>query len=202
MAKILRLWDIMDDIDLKLDLNLLYKRPRVDYRISEYVFEYINKTILEPKKIMDTGNYEICLAFSFYDKNIYKYFDDNVYNTDDTKYSLTPISSMTKNGIKYKCIWIGCYSIKNNEKIVPKEYASISYDMIGAFLVNKFKKITKEIMDNNKNGMDMNFIEKFEFPAFFENQKYLADDEDVRYNDGEKLIAVDIKGEYKKYYKE
>ena len=57
-------------------------------------------------------------------------------------------------------------------------------------------------MDNNKTGMDLNFIEKFEYPAIFENQKYLADDENASYNDGEKLVAVDIKGEYKKYYKE
>jgi hypothetical protein len=45
MFEITRLWDI-DDYDLVPNIEILYKRPRVDYRISEYVFDYINKNTM------------------------------------------------------------------------------------------------------------------------------------------------------------
>jgi hypothetical protein len=51
--------------------------------------------------------------------------------------------------------------------------------------------------------MDNNYIESFKFPAVFEDQKYLLDDEkEASYSNGETLVKVDIKKEYKKYYKE
>ena len=162
MAEISRLWDIMDFED-KLDIKLLYKRPRVDYRISEYVFDYINKNVLEPNKLVLDGNYEICSSFTFYDNERFKYFDDTSFDTEDTKYSISKISNRTENGKKYKNISISCYSIELTENIKPKDYANIVYDMIGAFFVNKYKKITKQTMDNNKVGMDYGFIEKFKY---------------------------------------
>jgi hypothetical protein len=201
MAEVSRLWDIMD-FDYKLNIKLLYKRPRVDYRISEYIFDYINKNVLEPNKIMQDGNYDICLSFTFFDKDHFKYFDDLPFDTEDTKYSVSKISNRTENGIKYKDISISCYSIELTENIKPKEYASIVYDMIGSFLVSKYKKITKEIMNNNKKGIEYEFIEKFIYPASFENQKYLLDNEEASYFNGETLIEVDVENEYKKYYKE
>ncbi|MDR1452141.1 MAG: hypothetical protein LBI57_07430, partial [Helicobacteraceae bacterium] len=72
MFKITRLWDI-DDFDLTPCLEILYKRPRIDYKISEYVFEYINKNTLVPNKIMQTEDYNICLSFAFYYKDEQKY---------------------------------------------------------------------------------------------------------------------------------
>jgi hypothetical protein len=51
MFKITRLWDI-DDFDLIPCLEILYKWPRIGYKISEHVFEYINKNTLEPNKII------------------------------------------------------------------------------------------------------------------------------------------------------
>jgi hypothetical protein len=199
MFKLTRLWDI-DNYDLEPDIEILYKRPRVDYRISEYIFDYINKNILEQNKIMQTGNYTICLSFAFYYKNEQKYFDDNIYNTENTKYDFQEGTS-TENGIKYKDIWIGCYSIDLNEKIKPIEYAHIVYDMIGSFLVNKYKKITKGIMDKNKTGIDYKLIESYKYPALFEEQKYVLDDE----AEGTFIIkneTIDVSKEYKKHYKE
>jgi hypothetical protein len=200
MFEVSRLWDILD-FDNKLDIKLLYKRPRIDYRISEYIVDYINKTILEPNKIMQTGNYDICLSFAFYQAEYHRFHEYNIFDTENTKYSLH-LSNRTENGIKYKDIWIGCYSTDLTEDIKPKSYASIVYDMIGVFLTNKYKKITKEIMDNNRNGIDNNYIKNFKFPAFFENQKYLFDDTASSYSNGEILVKLDIKEEYKKYYKE
>ena len=192
MVEISRLWDILDFED-RLDIKLLYKRPRVDYRISEYVFDYIDKNILKTNKIMQAGNFKICLAFTFYDKKHFKYFDNTAFDTQDTKYSISRTSNR---------IGISCYSIGITEKIKPKDYANIVYDMIGAFLVENYKKITKETMDNNKDGMDYRFIEKFKFPALFDDQKYLTDNIEQSHSNGEVLVEVNIKEEYLKHYRE
>jgi uncharacterized membrane protein len=198
MFEIIRLWTIDDYDSKKQDIEILYKRPRVDYRISEYVFEYINKSILELKKIMQTGNYSICFSFHSYFKSL-KFFEDNIYNTENTKYSFH-LYTNTVNKVKYKVIFLGCCSNEWNENIKPKEYANAVYDMVGSFLVKKYKKITKEIMDKNKIGMDYKTIEKYKYPALFIDQKYLNDEKEGSFviNNEE----INIKEKYIKYYKE
>jgi hypothetical protein len=112
----------------------------------------------------------------------------------------------TENGIKYKVIQLFCWSTEITENIKPKEYANIVYDMVGAFLTGRYKKITKEIMENNKNGMDYEFIEELEYPATFDNQKYFHDDRPVIWAilDSNKIIKneieINIKDEYIKEY--
>jgi hypothetical protein len=69
MVEIQRMWSISDE-DLNERIEMLYKRPRVDYRISEYIYEYINKRILVPNKIMQTGDYLMILSFATYYKNV------------------------------------------------------------------------------------------------------------------------------------
>jgi hypothetical protein len=206
MVKIDRLWDITGAY-LKPDINILYKRPRVDYRISEYVYAYINKNILKKYKIMQNGNYCICLSLKFYEKGIYNFIEYNIYNTENTIYS-QHLSISTENGIKYKNIQLFCFSTELTENIKPKEYANMVYDMVGAFLVNKYKKITKEIMDENKNGIDYEFIGKYEYPAVFDNQKYMNDEsKKITWSsyDGKNVtekIEINCKEEYIKHYGE
>jgi hypothetical protein len=204
MFEITRLWGI-SDYDLKPNIEILYKRPRIDYRISEYIFDYINKKILEPNKIMQTGNYKICFSFKFYNKEDHNYHEDTIFCTENTKYSFHLFIS-TENGIKYKVIMIFCNSTELTEKTNPNEYANIVYDMMGAFLTSKYKKISKETIDKNRNGMDYNLIESFEFPAPFENQKYLVDNPGIvkwgNVSNGKKivLIEIDIRKKYIEYY--
>ena len=196
--KIMRLWAI-SGADLHQNIEILYKRPRVDYRISEYVFDYINKNILEPKGIMQAGNYRICFSFGFYYKE-FTFFKDNIYNMENTKYDFRLMTN-TENKIKYNDLWLDCTSKELTENIKPKEYAHIVYDMVGSYLVNKYKKITKEIMDKNKTGLDYKVIEKYKHPALFIDQKYIYDDA----KEGSFVInneKINSKEEYIKYYKE
>jgi hypothetical protein len=206
MIEINRLWDF-SGFDLKPNLKVLFKRPRVDYRISEYVFDYINKNILIKNNIMQKGDYLICLSFKIFDKNIHKYFKNSPYNNlESTKYD-SSIKNRIINGEKYRDIHIICRSDKIDEKINPQEYANIVYDMIGVFLIEKYKKITKETMDTIKTGMDYDFIKKFKFPASFNNQKYITDVSNITWSssDGkviEEMKTLNIKEEYIKYYGE
>jgi hypothetical protein len=202
--EIIRLWAITD-YDLKPNIEILYKRPRVDYRISEYVFDYINKNILEQNKIMQTGNYKICFSFQFYRKENHTYHNNTIFCTENTKYSFHLLTS-TENGIKYKIIMVFCYSTELTEKITPKKYANIVYDMMGAFFTSKYKKITKEKIDKNRIGMDYNLIESFKFPAPFENQKYLQDNPGIlkgsTVSKGKKIdiVEINIKEKYIECY--
>jgi hypothetical protein len=191
---------ISDDED-----GLLYKRPRINYKISEYVFDYINKKILEPANLMQTGYYIIYLCFYTYNKEdqFHNHHIQNIYDTENTIYYLTKPPSCGKRGIN-----ISCYSTELHENISPKEYANIVYDMIGAYLTNKYKnkyrKISKEIMDKNKNGMDYNYIESFNYPAVYEDQKYSSDSKEYKekylkyYNEKSK----EEKEKYRKYFNE
>jgi hypothetical protein len=191
MVKIVRFW-ISERTEP--DSKLLYKRPRIDFKISEYVFDHINKNILKPKNIMQTGDYEITLfflIFNIWGYSGYKKHIQNIFDTENTIYDLEYGPNYSKSGAdNYRDIKIKIYSNEFHENITPKKYANIVYDGIGMFLTNKYKKINKEIMDKNKNGMDYNYIESFNYPAAYEDQKYIGDGKD------------ETKEKYKKYYNE
>jgi hypothetical protein len=79
--------------------------------------------------------------------------------------------------------------------------------MIGTALITKYKKITKEIMDKNKTGMDYDLIEGFEYPALFKYQKYFLDDAEnvITYVLDDKGVfgrGIKEREEYIKYYGE
>jgi hypothetical protein len=179
MIKITRWWWSKNPVDLKFDVEIVRKRPRIDYRISEYVFEYVNKNILLPYKLMKVENYMVFLALDTFDIKRHNYLPYiSSYNTNTTKISTEFIDCKADNGKEYVTIHIQCNSLEFNEYIKPIDYANIVYDMFSDCLVRGFRKKNKdikEIADNHRKGMDYTFIEKFEYPASFENQKYLYD---------------------------
>lgn len=67
------------------NVEMLCKRPRIDYKISEYLFDFINQNILVKKKIMQSGNYGITLFMQFPNLNM---FTETLYNTDKTNFLL------------------------------------------------------------------------------------------------------------------
>jgi len=200
MYKILRSWNINDYSTLEKFNELLYKRPRVDYRISEYVFQFINENVLGKYNIIHNKNYQVELSFhnsEFYPQISHK--EKYLFDFDDEKgYTYGAYDNINWD----KLIIIDCYSKLLNETIKPVEYANIVYDMIIAYLINKCKKITRESTHKNQKNMDYKIIENFTFPALFDNQKYIHDDpiDGSFFIDGEKKI--NIKKEYIKKYNE
>ena len=181
MVKVTRWWNF-NPINLKFDSAVLQKRPRIDYRVSEYVFEYVNKNIFIPYGIMQIENYEIFLSMDTYDIKRHKYYFQYVspYSTDTTKFS-SDLIERTNNGKKYVQLLLECCSMELNECTKPINYANIVYDMFSDCLVRGYKKTVKgikEITDRHKNGMNYALINQFEYPAPFENQKYLYDTEE------------------------
>jgi hypothetical protein len=210
-----RFWRIPDST-LESRLERLYKRPRIDYRVSEYVVEYVNKNILEPRRIsiLKYGRYALSISLSFilFDRDTKETNDHNPmhpelseYNTENTLYW----SDYTRDGWElrrgYKTIYLYCLSTEINENIKPKEYADIVYDMVGAFLERKaYKRLSKEIMEKYRSEMNYEYIESFKYPAAFKDQKYYTDNMDsVRtkffYNGYE---GINSKEDYMRHYGE
>jgi len=122
---------------------------------------------------MQKGNYEFTLYFGAVRKT-HKFFYNSIYNTDTIKFK--PVFKDRKlNGITIKEVSVFGYSDKFNELITPIEYANLVYDMFGSYLVENFKKLSKEELDNNKQKMDYDAINKFPFPASFDAQNYSSD---------------------------
>lgn len=153
----------------------LISRPRVSYKISEYVFEYIRLKFLVPFKILkdDKNDYNITLSFVIFDEEKHKYFSSSTYNSEEEKFS--PDSKLkTYNQVKEATVRVISKNISS--KMSPIEYANLVYDMFGALLVELYpKKINKEKMDSAKDGLDYDYIQVFSFPAPFEDQQYEAD---------------------------
>ncbi|MFA4870760.1 MAG: hypothetical protein WC623_21365 [Pedobacter sp.] len=195
-----RLWDFDKPLSIEPDIELLFKRPRIDYRVSEYVFQFIDTEILQPNRVLQKGKHHFCLAFGIYNPEIHKFHQENPYHSDDSKFSISKY-----NRKEYKDTQIACNSTLFNENISPVDYAKIVYDMFACYLVQEFKKITKELMDSKKNDLDINCITDFDFPAKFENHKYISDNTSIEFtqNDGqtikknEPIVIADI---YKNRY--
>jgi hypothetical protein len=195
--KIERFWTHYDNA------KMLYKRPRVDYRISEYLFDFINQHILTEKKVMQTGIYDFTLFLKIFNPDEHKFFFDNPYDTEQTKYSPS-----IRYSIKSKNINMCCSSTLFNAQMTPKEYVEIVYDMFALYFILRYKKLTKALFDELKQKIDYDYVNSFEFPATFENQKYMLDDSTIGKNpvyDKEQREWVSerefcIKDEYLKHF--
>jgi len=185
------------------DVEMLCKRPRVDYRISEYLFEFINQNILTEKGLMQTGTYNFTLFLKIFNPEKHKFFFDNPYDTEQTKY--TPYRNQN---IKSKDISMFCSSLLFNAQMTPKEYVEVVYDMFALYFILRYKKLTKALFDELKQKIDYDLVNSFEFPATFEDQKYQTDEESIGINpvydkEQKKLVSERIfcpKDEYLKRY--
>jgi hypothetical protein len=162
-------WSHIDDDDGIDKPAKMFLRPRIDYRVSEYVWNFINDNLLAPKKVLSKNDLTFTLHLGKTNKKA-KFHYNSEYNTDDKKFH--PASQ----GSKAKWISIFCSYDGFSETISPTEFAGLIYDMFCSFIIDNFKKITKTECDELKTGMDIDFINSFDFPAPFDNQRYSGDE--------------------------
>ncbi len=198
--RITRLWSI-SDLNLNIDLQLLFQRPRVDARISEYVYEYINAKVLAPKNRMQKGSFNYNLSFGIYNPKKHTIVSKSVYDDAHTIYR----SHLYNSRPDYKRIQISCNSTLFNAEMTPKAYATMVYNMFAAFLVEKYKRFDKSMFDDSRINLDWAYIDSFPFPAPFDAQRYLLDEQKIKrtYSDGITYTVeapVDIRAEYLKHF--
>jgi hypothetical protein len=207
MPHIYRHWFLYYISNAEERLNMIYKRPRIDYRVSEYVYEYIQRKILEPRKIKELEYRKYALSINLHfilgGEDARSLNSEQMpseyspYNTETTLYS----SNFTTNGYElrlgYKAINLSCRSTEIDVNIKPKEYAHIVYNMISTYLETKrYKSITKELMEQYKSEMDYAYIENFSYPAAFVDQRYHDDKRNILDKD------LNIRKNYMKFYGE
>jgi hypothetical protein len=184
--------------------NLLI-RPRVSYRVSELVFEFLNKKVLSLAGIMQSPHFTFNLVLSFnkgcpQDKAI---LNKSPYHRADMIY-LSQKGFRVYNKVN-KIAHLGAYGEKINENISPQDYALVVFEMFADYLLLNYKSIKKEILDQAWSQFNFLQLDQFPFPAPFEDQQYIMDkgkymmewnDYLTRQND--KWIVV--KEEYKNRY--
>lgn len=202
IVEIRRFWGL-NDADNNPNPEVLFKRPRIDFRISEYIFNFLFENYLKQKKLMIKGNFRITLYFSELNSES-KFTHNSIFNSYETTFF--PYSSIiSENGTKITEIGIFCNSNLISEKIKPRDYSKLVYNMFASYLVEKYKKVNLEDLINLREKVDYSKIEKFEYPAKFENQKYSGDEGKFagKYINGvldEKIKPFSIKEEYLNKY--
>ena len=163
--------------DHENNAKLLCKRPRMDHRISEYLFSFINEKILVQKKIMQTGSCNFTLFMKLFDPKKHIRFFENPFDTENTKYAPYFNQSITSKNIK-----IFCSSTLFTEKMTPREYVDIIYNMFGLYFILRYKKLSKILFDELKHNIDYDYLNSYAFPAVFEDQKYEFDNSVIGIN--------------------
>lgn len=154
-------------------LEELYSRPRIDFRIDRYLFDFINEHILNGKKLPFVRDYFLELSPVHINHSETDYISSQYYyETEQTKYAWcsphAPDSDM---------LFLRCESLLFNAEIMPTEYANIIYDMLARYFTFRHKEIlTMAMFDELKQKIDYDFIHSFKFPAPFKEQKYEGDD--------------------------
>ena len=95
-------------------------------------------------------------------------------------YPLSPYNGPLREGVKPDSAngWYPREDFAANvsESITPKEYADLLFDGLGAALVFNFKRLKREEFDGLKLKIDWSVVERFPFPAPFEDQQYIGDE--------------------------
>lgn len=184
----------------------LLKRPRVSYKISEYILSFMDKEILKPANILQSEKYvhEFTLSFSFGIPRPNKIIYKSPYATK--KRLFIPQKGFTVFEKTTKKIHLTFIGDDIGPDISPNDYADIVYTMFADYLLYNYKKLRKETLDNKKELIDLKKVNSYTYPAPFGQQKYILDDsgyvkdwEDYVNNRKDKWIY--IKDEYLKHYK-
>jgi hypothetical protein len=146
-------------------------RPRVSYKIRDYVLEFVLEHVIFPKKIMVKDRYNYFVAF------ILIPFKEN---EKDEKNEVITWDKWKLFG-REKTLHISIFNHLINANIRPEEFASIIYDALAIQFVELYKKITIEDFNKAKKNLDYNYINSLPYPAPFEEQKYTFDSENPKY---------------------
>ena len=200
--------------DFSPDYKSLLTRPRVSYRISEYVFDFINQHLLKPNRLLQSEKYIYVFTFSF------------AFSIPSRKFPYTsPFSTATRlffpqNGFRTvqkmeRWATLGVVADDIDETITPYEYANVVFNMFADFLLYNYKKLDKTHFEQLRQKLDRKYIESFPFPASFDEQQYSLDDIEYPIKPGDqflteertwvsvdKWVTMNPKTEYLKHYPE
>lgn len=190
------------------DYKSLLTRPRVSHKVSEYVFDFINDNLLKPGKVLQSDKYvyEFTCSFSFaIPERKFPYTSPFATNT---RLFFSQSGFRTVDKIE-KWLTMTVIADDIDQTITPYEYSTVVFKMFADFLLTNFQKFDKATFDELIIKMDRRYIEGFNFPASFDEQKYSLDDIEypiapLEYGYGwaglDKLVTINPRVEYLKHY--
>ena len=196
MVEINRVWLNVDTDNNKITL---FDRPRVSIRVDEYIWSLIEEHIVKPHKLMRSEKHKYLLKISFdrFDPVRHRYYPLSPYNgtlregvkldsangwypredfanAEERTTWFSPDKIWTNCGNKVLDVNVDAANV--SESITPREYADLLFDGIGAALVFNFKRLKREEFDGLKPKINWSVVERFPFPAPFEDQQYIGDE--------------------------
>ena len=196
MVEINRVWL---NVDTDTNKITLFSRPRVSIHVDEYIWSLIEEHIVKPHKLMrsEKHKYLLKIAFGRFDPVRHQYYPLSPYNgpllegvkpdsangwypredfadSEERTTWFSPDKIWTNCGNKVLDVNIDAANV--SESITPREYADLLFDGIGAALVFNFKRLKREELDGLKLKIDWSVVERFPFPAPFEDQQYIGDE--------------------------
>lgn len=153
----------------------LFIRPRVSYRVSEIVFEFLNEKVLYPSGIMQSPHYNFNLVLSFN-----RYRPQRLGSGQNSPYSHEECIYWSQKGFRLydkvnKIAHLWAYGSQIHENMMPQDYAKMVFEMFADFVLVNFKSIKKETLDLYWSQFNFLRLDEFPFPAPFEEQKYVMD---------------------------
>jgi hypothetical protein len=183
--------------------NLLI-RPRVSFRVSELIFEFVNERVLEPQDIMQSSKFNYTLVLAFHrglPSRLRNHFGP--YNTPQRIYlSQKGFTIFDKT---QKIAHLSVYGEDIDEKLSPQEYSRLVFEMLADFLLNNFKSVRQERLEQAWAEFNFLQLDQFQFPASFEEQRYVMDQDKYMTEWSDFLNKKDdrwilVKDQYKERY--
>ena len=156
--------------------------PKISYKLIEYVWNYIEEKFLVPKKIWVNDKYTYIFGLQLRKKKPEQlYFQENIFNTEDTKYTVLKFRAAV-NSMKQTSLYVTSTLIDGQTS--PNLCASMIYDVFALIILLYTKKLTPEDFIKEKEGLDQTIINSFPFPASIEESNLIVIEE------GEKVVYV------------
>ena len=160
----------------------LNDRPPISYKIRQYFENFIVERVLMEKKIIINGQWHINLTIHF------------IADGDRGPKSIflaKGARTVTEEKVKVYEILIPVKLAQDVQNPLLR-IVELIYDAIKIFLTATYKKVKPEFMDDLWKKVDLDYLLALPYPASFEEQKYLLDNQLYEeQNDGE-IREIDV----------
>lgn len=143
-------------------------RPPISYKIREYFERFLTDNVLEKNKIIVDGKWNISLSLLF--------VDGGSRHTLREVYMAKGARTISSEKMKIYEILLPLTIIQEAEDPQLRTI-ELMYEAITVFLTSSYKKITVEFMNMLRDKIDMQYLLSLPYPAPFEEQKYLLDEQ-------------------------
>jgi len=145
-------------------------RPAVSFKVREYLASFITDGILREKGLVVTGAWNVVLGMIFL-------AEGKVYESDKILFIKKDPAIIRSEMVKLYEIIIPLKLIRESDDLLFTT-VQLMYEALTIFLTTTFKSIKRDEIDDLWMQVDLDYIFSIEFPAPFNEQKYVGDSND------------------------